>query len=46
MKEWRTNNETYGSSYGRSNSLPKKIIGKSTAHYLQSLDKGNFIREE
>jgi hypothetical protein len=42
----KTNNQVYGSHYGRSSSQAKQKIGKSTVGFLESLDKGNFIHEE
>ena len=43
MSGWKTNNQNYGSHYGRSSSAPKKKIGKSTLEYLETLDKGGFV---
>lgn len=43
---WKTNNQMYGSHYGRSSTQPKNKIGRNTVGYLESLDKGNFIHEE
>ena len=34
MSGWKTNNSKYGSHYSRSNTQPKKKIGKSTTEYL------------
>ena len=44
-KEWKTVSQQYGSHYGKSSSLPKKV-GSSTLEYIKTFDKGNFIQEQ
>ena len=46
MSQWKTNNQSYGQHIVKSNSVPKKKVGRSTIEFLQGQDVGNFIHEE
>ena len=34
MSNWKTNNQQYGQNNNKTNSIPKKKIGKSTVEFL------------